>query len=190
MNTLWKIFKVTIILIGCFFALNILALTIDGLNDTAEPADVAVVLGNKVERDNTPSKRLQARLNRGAELYHNGLTEKIIVSGGIDATGHDEAEVMKKYLIGQAVPTEVIITDNQGYNTYATAKNAAEIMQRENWDSVILVSQYFHLPRTKLAFKKFGVTKTYTAHARMWPEFRDFYSLPREVVAYYKYLMK
>ena len=47
-------------------------LAIAGLNDKLGVADVALVLGNKVEPDGTPSARLRARLDRTMELYRAG----------------------------------------------------------------------------------------------------------------------
>jgi len=51
-----------------WFLVHTLIITIDGLNDNIEYSDVAVVLGNKVELDGYPSKRLQGRLDRAVEL--------------------------------------------------------------------------------------------------------------------------
>ena len=63
-------------------------------------------------------------------------------------------------------------------------------MQRRKLTSVIAVSQYYHVTRTKLALRKFGVRSVYGAHARMGPELRDPYSLLREIVGYYYYLVR
>ena len=52
-----------------WFLIHIVIITFDGLNDNIGASDVAVVLGNKVELDGKPSKRLQGRLDRAVELY-------------------------------------------------------------------------------------------------------------------------
>ncbi|MFD2117883.1 YdcF family protein [Paenibacillus yanchengensis] len=166
-----------------------LVIVIDGLNDQLKPVDVAVVLGNKVEITGQPSKRLKARLDRSAELYDKGYYNYIIVSGGIGKEGFDEAKVMKDYLIEKGIAEANIIEDNNGYNSYMTAQNTSEIMKNLDLDSVMIITQYFHISRTELAFRKIGLKDVYSAHAKIF-EFRDIYSIIREFPAYYKYLMK
>src|ERR1043165_654247 len=93
-------------------------LAADGLRDEIHPADVAIVPGNTVERDGQPSARLRARLDKTLELYRCGLFGHVIVSGGVGAEGFDEAEVMKRYLVGRGVPEECVIADGGGATTY------------------------------------------------------------------------
>ena len=173
-------------------AIHILAVVYDGLSDKLAQSDVAVVLGNEVYDDGTPSPPLKSRLDRAAELYRNGLTVFFIVSGGRGPNGYQEAEVMQRYLVAQGVPEANIIVDNAGVNTYSTARNARRILREHGWSSVILVSSYYHLSRCKLAFARFGISpgcEVYTAHADRF-EWRDCRSLPREFVAYYYYLLR
>ena len=112
-----------------------------------------IVLGNKVELSGEPSKRLQYRLNKSYELFQSGMGQKIIVSGGIGKEGFDEAKVMASYLIEKGVPTEKIIRDNEGNTTYDSALNCRSILNDSNAQSVIVVSQYFHLLRSKIALR-------------------------------------
>jgi vancomycin permeability regulator SanA len=58
-------------------------IAISGSIDDLHPADVAVVLGNTVNPDGKPSRRLQARLDKTIELYRVGLFQNTIVSGGV-----------------------------------------------------------------------------------------------------------
>lgn len=172
-----------------WFTIHSALLIIDGLNDEIETVDAAVVLGNKVEIDGQPSKRLQARLNKSVELYEEGYFTFIIVSGGIGKEGYNEAAVMKSYLIDKGIPKDKIIEDSNGYNSYMTAENTKEIMHELDLNSVMVITQYFHVSRTKLAFKKMDIEKVYSAHAEIF-ELRDIYSIIREFPAYYKYLLK
>ncbi|WP_163581865.1 YdcF family protein [Gracilibacillus saliphilus] len=185
--------KIVIILIGLtftFFVIHTIVITIDGLTDENDRSEVGVVLGNKVKEDGTPSARLQARLDKAYNLYINNLLETIIVSGGIGMEGFDEAEVMKGYLIEKGVPESSIITDNNGYNTEMTAENSLEIAQKHNLstDHITVITQFFHISRTKLAMKQQGFEEVYGSHAEYF-EWRDVYSTIREFPAFYKYLM-
>lgn len=69
-----------------------------------------------------------------------------------------------------------------------TAKNTKAIMDDMNFNSATIISQFYHISRTKLAFKKVGLDHVNTAHAKYF-ELRDVYSLVREFFAYYKYLL-
>ncbi len=171
------------------FFLSAAAIVWDGLRDELGIADVAIVLGNKVETDGRPSPRLQARLDETTALYQQGFFNHILVSGGVGREGFDEAEVMKKYLVDKGIPEASIFVDSEGVTTYHTARNAAQMMQEKNWQSAMVVSQYFHISRAKLALRRFGISPVYCAHAQFF-EISDFYSVFREVFGFYVYLMR
>ncbi|MGE5704601.1 MAG: YdcF family protein [Clostridia bacterium] len=183
-----KIVLRTAYLLMIWFVLHILAITIDGLFDKNHRADVAVVLGNKVEKDGTPSERLQHRLEKVVELYREGYFPHIIVSGGIGVEGFDEAQIMKRYLLQKGIPSDTIITDSMGFNTRMTAQNSKKIADNMGIKSAMIITQFYHVSRTKLAFSQSGFEEVYSAHANYF-ELRDFYSLFREFFAYYEYLL-
>jgi vancomycin permeability regulator SanA len=166
-----------------------LVLAVAGLCDDTGKADVSLVLGSKVESDGTPSIRLRARLDRTLELYRAGYFPTIITSGGIGKEGYDEAVVMRDYLVAHGVPQEHVIVDNGGVTTYASARNTLRICRDRQFQSVLVVSQYFHVPRSRLALQRFGIARVYSAHAYLF-ELRDLYSAPRELVGYLSYLFR
>jgi vancomycin permeability regulator SanA len=144
--------------------------------------DVAVVLGNTVFPDGTPSPRLRARLDQARELQLLGSVRNIIVSGGTGIEGPNEAEAMAQYLIERGVPPESLFTDPHGDTTSASALNSKRIADDHAWRGVIVISQYFHLPRSRLAFTRAGFERVCSSYARYW-EFRDLYSILREIIA-------
>ena len=104
------IYIVILILLICFVVHTII-ISIDGLNDDLGKSDAAVVLGNKIELDGTPSDRLKGRLDKTIELYEKGYFEYIIVSGGIGKEGFSEAIVMKEYLLENGIPSDNVLVD-------------------------------------------------------------------------------
>lgn len=178
--------RITAVVIAAFLIASSLLIFI-GMNDEIHEADVAVVLGNTVNPDGSPSRRLAARLDAAIELYQRGLFDNVIVSGGVGREGFDEAAVMKDYLTRRGIPQNKIIADSLGLTTSATAKNVAAIAKEHNWSSVFVISQYFHIPRCRLALSRAGIEPVYAAHARYF-EFRDIYSALREVIGYLAYL--
>ena len=171
------------------FALFSIGLALYGTFDRLGPADVAVVLGNTVERDGRPSRRLAARLDQALALYRRGAVREVIVSGGREPSGFDEAAVMKQYLARRGIPSRNIVVDSLGRTTWFTAMNCARIMKRHRWRGAVIVTQYFHVARTRLAFRRFGIAPVYSAHARFF-ELRDLYSIPREGVGFWAYCFR
>ena len=174
-------------MVVCFVAAGVIIAV--GVHDSIQPCDVAVVLGNAVEADGTPSSGLRARLEKSLELYRAGYFPRIIVSGGVGKTGYNEAEVMAQYLRDRDVPDAAIIVDGVGVNTFATGRNAKRIMSERNMHSVMVISQYYHVPRTRYVFRRFNIGPVRYAHANLF-EIHDGFAVPREVLAFAVYLMR
>ncbi|HKQ10949.1 MAG TPA: YdcF family protein [Rhizomicrobium sp.] len=172
-----------VLLLAGLAALGSLGIALAGLNDDIEPSDLAVVLGSQVLPDGQPSARLQARLDEAVVLYRQGVCGRILVSGGTGKEGFSEAQVMARYLVDQGkIPGQAIMLDEHGDTTEATALNTAQIMRDHKLKIALIVTQYYHVPRTRLAFKKAGIPIVHGAHARFF-SLRDFYAIPRELIA-------
>jgi uncharacterized SAM-binding protein YcdF (DUF218 family) len=185
----WLLLRLAVwcgVLVGCAFASVCVWVVVDGRREVVKDCDAAVILGNTVYPNGTPTRRLMARLDRALELYKAGRFPKIIVSGGVGAEGPDEAVVMRTYLTSHGVPAEAIITDSQGLNTYLTAQNTKQLMQENGWKRVCIVSQFYHLPRCRLAFKQQGLTDVASACPN-YIELRDLYSVPRDAFGFIGY---
>lgn len=187
-STLAKLLVCGFAVIFLWFIIHTVVITIEGLRDNIGSTDAAVVLGNKVELNGEPSERLKGRLDKAIELYEKGYFEHIIVSGGNGKEGFNEAAVMKEYLVDKGVTGSHIILDQEGYNTYSTALNTKEIMADRGFASITIITQFYHISRTELAFRKAGIDNISSAHGEYY-ELRDLYSLFREFFAYYKYLL-
>lgn len=177
----------TVLALFLLVLLQVVLIVGDGLIDEpVSKANVAVILGTKVNKDGSLSARLKARLDKGLQLYNDSLIRQIYVSGGLGKEGHYEGTVMANYLITQGVPSAAIAIDNEGINTRNTALNFTSDFPEET--AAVVVSQYFHVSRCKLAFRQLGVTDVEGVHCSHF-EWRDPYSSLRELVGYYKYLL-
>lgn len=183
-----KIFPGAVLIFLAWFILHTLFIVWDGLHDDIHPADIAVVFGNEVSPNGEPSERLKARLDRAIEIFNQKRAKMLLVSGSVGKEGVDEAKVMAQYLVEHNVPQENIFIDSDGKNTEKTAQNTVNIMPQIHARSVMVISQYFHISRAKLAFQKAGITEISSAHANYF-ELRDIYSIFREFFAYYAYLL-
>ncbi|MEO6788189.1 MAG: YdcF family protein [Chthoniobacteraceae bacterium] len=183
-----RLFVAAAVALGAF-VIATLVIVASGLRDDIAHADVALVLGSKVELDGTPSVRLRARLDRTLELFRDGYFPSIIVSGGLGKEGYDEATVMREYLVSHGVSAAQVILDSHGDTTFASAENTARILKEQNFKSVFVVSQYFHIPRARLALSRCHVAVVHSAHAHFF-EWRDIYSAARETVGFASYLLR
>ena len=165
------------------FALFTLGIAIYGLTVSAAPADVAVILGNKVRRNGSPSARLEARLTEGLCLLNESRVRYLLVSGGHGREGYSEAAVMRDWLLSHDAPGDRVLVDPAGDNTWLTAQHSSAIMKEHGLKDAVIVSQYFHLARCRLLFSRAGVDITGCSAPSFW-ELRDIYSLPREAVAF------
>ena len=181
-----KRIKKVILFFCVVFIIHVVIIVADGLSDDKGKAQVAVILGSKVNKDGSLSDRLKARLDKGLALYKNNTVQELYVSGGLGIEGHYEGTVMAEYLITKGVPKHLIKIDNEGVNTRGTAVNFVRDYSTDI--SAIVVTQYFHVTRCKFAFKQVGVQDVKGAHCDFF-ETRDPYSILREFAGFYKYLL-
>ncbi|MBJ6146262.1 YdcF family protein [Hymenobacter sp. BT559] len=175
-------------LLAAWVLVHTLVITWDGLRDDQQRADLGVVLGNKVNEDGTLSQRLTQRLACGLALYRSGYVRQLLVSGGLGKEGFYEGTKMRDYLRAHGVPDSVIIVDNAGNTTQQTVRNTTRLRAAQPIRSVLVVSQFYHISRTKLLFRQAGFTAVSGASPAYF-EWRDIYSLLREFVAYYHALL-
>jgi vancomycin permeability regulator SanA len=179
-----RILKITFLLFTTWFLIHTIYIVSDGMKDENKKADVALILGNKVNPDGTLSERLEKRLVCGLDLFNKKRVNKIIVSGGLGVEGHYEGTIMRNFLVQKGIPDSLIIIDNLGNNTIASVNNTLKFKDSLNFKSIIVVSQYYHLTRTKMLFRNRDFQHVSSVSPNYF-EFRDFYSILREFFAYY-----
>ena len=121
---------------------------------TVPPRRVAIVFGAGLWRDGTPTPVLQDRVQTAANLYFNGKVKKLLMSGDNRFVEYNEPEAMRQFALSLGVPDEDIVLDYAGRRTYDTCYRARDIFRA---DSVILVTQDFHLPRALFLCNMLGV---------------------------------
>ncbi len=176
-----KFLKISFVVIACLIVVGIV-LTL-GVNayvkcvggekivapETAtelEDIDCIIVLGCGVDVNGQPSWMLSDRLKRGIDLYKQGTAPKILMSGDHGRTYYDEVNTMKKFAVDDGVPSGDIFMDHAGFSTYESMYRAKEIFEA---DSVIIVSQEYHLYRAiyiaeQLGIKAYGVNADYRVY--------------------------
>ena len=120
----------------------------------------ALILGARVWNNGEMSDIFRDRVKVGIELYKSGKVKKILVSGDHGRKEYDEVNAAKKYILEKGIPGEDIFLDHAGFDTYDSMYRARDVFESE---SIIIVTQDFHLPRAvyianKLGHKAHGVS--------------------------------
>ena len=123
---------------------------------TDQPIDI-MVLGAGLGPDASPSNALQERLNAAVQLYEKKNVKTILVSGAKDSEYYNEPKAMKAELVKAGIPEEKIIEDGGGYRTYDSCNRAKN---EYKYNSLVVVSQGFHLPRALFLCKALGIQAT------------------------------
>jgi uncharacterized SAM-binding protein YcdF (DUF218 family) len=160
-----------------------------GTTDYRRPADAVVVFGARVRSDGAASLTLANRVRTASELFREGLTETIVMTGGIEPTGIDETIVMRDLAVQLGVPSEAIILDPGGDNTNASVANTVRVFRDNGLHHILAVSQFYHLPRIKLAYARAGLD-VWTVPARTSLVPRTWAIVAREIPAFWLYYLR
>jgi uncharacterized SAM-binding protein YcdF (DUF218 family) len=125
---------------------------------TVPRSDCLVVLGAAVWPGGQPSYVLRDRLARAAELYHAGVADKIICSGGVGRYPPAEAVVEKEFLVRAGVAEGDIIMESSSASTAEQSKLIKEICDREGFQQIALVTSFYHERRATQLFTRAGFT--------------------------------
>lgn len=118
-----------------------------------ENTDCVLILGAGV-RNGSPTPMLRDRLITGISLYKSGAAPKIIMSGDHGREDYDEVNVMKSYAVENGVPDGDVFMDHAGFSTYDSVYRAKAVFEA---DSIIIVTQKYHLYRALYIADKLGV---------------------------------
>lgn len=140
-------------------------------------ADCILVLGAGLKPDGSPSDMLRDRLAFACDLWEEGVSDTVLVSGDRASESYDEVTAMKNYLLAHGVPEEAIVEDPMGYSTSESLKRAKDIFGYEN---VVVVTQRYHLYRALYIAQKTGLdakgvnSDPYTYRGQVLRDIREF----------------
>jgi vancomycin permeability regulator SanA len=120
-------------------------------------APVALVLGAEVYPDGTPSPFLAARLDIARRLLADGKVRAVLVSGDNRQFRYNEPGAMFEWLLAHGVPSQRIVLDFAGFDTYDSCARARRIFGVRQ---AIVVTQTYHLDRAVTLCRWLGVHAT------------------------------
>lgn len=159
--------------------------------DDRSPVDAIVVLG-AAANNGRPGHVLEARLDHALDLYAAGVAPVIVTAGGVGAGQTvSEGEAGREWLVTQGVPAEAVVAVGVGGDTISSLQ-AVELEQRaRGWDSVLLVSDPWHLYRTQAMAEDVGLPVAGTSPADSGPNVergdRIAFNVVRETAAFLVY---
>lgn len=107
------------------------------INEEPVQSDVIIILsGGGIER-----------LERGAELYKQGFAPYVIISNGMEDNLYEALKNM-------GIPDNSIILETKASSTMENAVFTADLMQKQQFKSAIVVSSNYHMRRVKSNFTK------------------------------------
>jgi uncharacterized SAM-binding protein YcdF (DUF218 family) len=183
-NKIIKVLMFSIANIGVFSCLLVTQIYFYGQHDNTHSADVLIVLGA-----GNP-KIIERRAAHAAYLWQKGYAPYMICTGGDHPNDgyRAEAEYCRKTLLEHGVPAEMIFSESESHSTQENAIHAGKIIKEHHWQSVLLVSDGYHLWRAQLIFKEYG-WEVYTSSAQLTQQDIPLWilgkSLAREVLATY-----
>ncbi len=135
------------------------------LQTTDNPeGDLAVVLGGGILSELPP--RLSPEVNEAGDrllkaisLIKSNRVEKIYLSGGNVGMGKDdfslsESYYSKKLAVKLGVDPKEIIIDGKSLNTFQESKNLINFAKKNNYQTILLITSAFHMPRAYSLFMK------------------------------------
>ncbi len=140
-------------------------------------ANCILVLGAGLKPDGSPSDMLRDRLSFACDLWEEGVSDTVLVSGDRASESYDEVTAMKNYLLAHGVPEEAILEDPKGYSTSESLKRAKDVFGYEN---VVVVTQRYHLYRALYIAQKTGLdakgvnSDPYTYRGQVLRDIREF----------------
>jgi uncharacterized SAM-binding protein YcdF (DUF218 family) len=133
---------------------------------TYAPRTAIILLGGGTTYDDdhvlVPAHDVLPRIDASARNYaackRTANTCRIIVSGG-NPQHHSatEADTYLPYLLDRQVARSDIVLEKNSRTTYENARYVSAIVGESHYDTLILVTSAYHMPRALLDFQCFGI---------------------------------
>jgi uncharacterized SAM-binding protein YcdF (DUF218 family) len=132
--------RLLLVVLGMFIGVNVLLKNAGNyldVNENPKKSDVIIVLsGGRIDR-----------LEKGVDLYNQGLAPFLMISNGTEDRMYETALKM-------GIPSKSIILENVARSTTENAILTIDLMEKHNLQSAIVVSSNYHMRRVKSNYDK------------------------------------
>lgn len=167
-----KLTAILIIVVLTYISVTTISIVTFSGKDETKIADAAIVLGASVY-NNDPSPVFRERINHAVDLYKDGYVKIIIMTGGVgEGNIRSEADIAREYAEKQGVPAEAIMMEESSLITAENLENAKRLMDRQQINTALVVSDPLHMKRAMLYAYDLGMdaysSPTPTTLYRSW----------------------
>lgn len=130
--------------------------------------DVIVVLGAKPSPDGKRVPAMDRRVRHGVRLFHDGVADFLLMSGGRNGHSTPEAVLMQALAVEEGVPEENVVLESKSTRTLENAFFSKAVMEERGWTRALVVTDKFHLPRALFTFHCFGIQARGRSPTKYW----------------------
>lgn len=153
----WKVGLVAVGVLVLYVGGTFLQVWQASREDQARAAGAIVVMG-AAQYNGEPSPVYEARLEHGLELYEQGLSEVVVVTGGRqEGDEFSEAQSGAMWLQERGVPESALRLEVQGRNSWESLAASARFLREDGIEDVIIVSDPFHAKRLEEIADELGM---------------------------------
>ncbi|MGZ3585839.1 MAG: YdcF family protein [Candidatus Limnocylindrales bacterium] len=128
------------------------------VDEGGHSVDAIVVLG-AAQYNGVPSPVFRARLDHAVDLYLQGGTQYLVVTGGrMPGDRYTEAEAARAYAVAHGVPAQAILAENSGRDTYDSLRNVVGVFREHGLTRGLFVSDRLHMLRVLRMAQDLGLT--------------------------------
>ncbi|HYS08830.1 MAG TPA: YdcF family protein [Myxococcales bacterium] len=113
-----------------------------------------LVFGAAVDEDGALLPPLVRRLRQALAEASADPRALVVVSGGSVRGRPAEAPIMRDWLVAQGLASTRIILETEATSTYENASQCADLVARHGFQSVTLVSERFHVLRSRFLLRR------------------------------------
>lgn len=133
-----------------------IAVYVEARTAAPQQSDAIVVLG-AAQYNGNPTNVFAARLDTAYQLWADGYAPLIVLTGGrMPGDTYTEAETGVQYLLNRGVPASALLWENEGRDTWQSMEGVDAVLADRDVDSLLIVSDGFHLLRSELMARALG----------------------------------
>ncbi|MBM3251225.1 MAG: glycosyltransferase [Candidatus Omnitrophica bacterium] len=123
------------------------------ISEHPRKVDAIVVFAGGVGESGKASQGYEERVQQAVNLYRQGYAKYLFFSSGYTHV-FEESLLMKALAVSLGVPEDRVILEDKARNTYENVKFTKIFLNKNGWNSIILVSSPYHMLRASLVFGK------------------------------------
>jgi uncharacterized SAM-binding protein YcdF (DUF218 family) len=167
------LFSLAVLSVWCALVGTVLYVALYEPDEQTPSGDAIVVLGGDTTDSGGLNNQTSERVTAAIGLFKDNAAPLMVMTGG-----NGVGEAMRDMAVGAGVPALSIVVEGDSKSTLQNALFTADLLRVNTDDTLLLVSQKYHLPRAYASFRWAGFTDVINVAANAETDFL----LSRELV--------